>query len=226
MTAVTYHDAGTTLHGELFRSRPGLPGVLLIHGGAGLDEHARTQARRWAGLGYAVFACDMFGEGVAGDRERVIACLTGLRDNPGRLVRRAGAGLGALREHGQVSGPVGAVGYCFGGLAALTLARAGAGIDAAVSIHGTLTTPTPARAVAARILVCHGSADPHVPVEQVTAFIAEMDRARADWQLNIYGGAVHGFTHAGAAPAPGIAFHEEADRRSFADAATFLAALR
>jgi dienelactone hydrolase len=226
MAAVTYHDGDTTLHGELFRSRPGLPGILLVHGGAGLDEHARSQARRWSAAGYTVFACDMFGEGVAGDRERVIACLTRLRDDPDHLVRRASAGLDALREHGETAGPAAAVGYCFGGLAALTLARAGAGIAAAVSIHGSLSTPTPARAVPAKVLVCHGSADPHVPAEQVTAFTREMDDANADWQLNIYGGAMHGFTHTTPTPVPGVAFHPEADRRSFADAARFLADLR
>ena len=64
------------------------PGILLIHGGAGLDEHARDQARRYAELGYTVLACDMFGDGVAGDPERVMACLTALRNDPAFLVRR------------------------------------------------------------------------------------------------------------------------------------------
>ncbi len=72
------------------------PGILLIHGGAGLDAHAREQAHRYAGLGYAVLACDMFGDGIAGDRERLMACLLALRDDPDRLVRRGQAGLAAL----------------------------------------------------------------------------------------------------------------------------------
>ena len=45
------------------------PGVLVIHGGAGLDDHAREQAHRYAELGCVAFACDMYGRGVAGDRE-------------------------------------------------------------------------------------------------------------------------------------------------------------
>ena len=72
------------------------PGILLIHGGAGLDAHAREQACRYAALGYAVLACDMFGDGIAGDRERVMACLLALRDDPDLLVRRGQAGLAAL----------------------------------------------------------------------------------------------------------------------------------
>jgi dienelactone hydrolase len=225
---VTYSDNGTPLTGVLCRDeaqREKPAGILLVHGGAGLDGHAREQAERWAALGYVVLACDMYGDGVAGDRDRVMATVTALRDDPALLVRRGEAGLTRLRA--ETEGPLAVVGYCFGGLAALTLARSGLELAAAVSIHGSLTTPRPARpgTVRARLLVCHGASDPHVPMEQVVAFTREMEDAGADWQLTIYGGAVHGFTHRHAAPGvtPGVAFDERADRRSFRDAARFLA---
>jgi dienelactone hydrolase len=130
-----------------------------------------------------------------------------------------------LRRHAGPAAPLAALGYCSGGLAALTMARQGEPIVAAVSIHGSLHTPAPATAVAARLLVCHGAADPHVPFSQVEAFAAEMTAAGADWQLTMYGGAQHGFTHAHARPGetPGVAYDERADRRSFADATAFLA---
>ena len=126
-----------------------------------------------------------------------------------------------------------AVGFCFGGMAALALARAGtdltgAELAGAVSIHGSLATSRPAEpgAVTARILVCHGAADPHVPLGDVTAFAAEMDHVAADWQLIMYGRAQHGFTHRHAVPGamPGVAYDRLADERSFAAARAFLAA--
>jgi dienelactone hydrolase len=225
---VTYSDAGTALTGVLYgveASHGELPGILLIHGGAGLDAHAREQAERWAGMGYVVFAGDMYGDGVAGDRQRVMACLTALRDDPALLAGRAEAALDQLRP--ETGGRLAAIGYCFGGMAALTLARAGSELAAAISIHGSLATPSPARpgAVRARVLACHGASDPHVPMEQVAAFAREMDDARADWQLTMYGGAVHGFTHRHATPGatPGVAYDERADSRSFADANRFMA---
>jgi len=208
------------------------PGILLIHGGAGLDAHAREQAHRYAGLGYAVLACDMFGDGIAGGRERVMACLLALRDDPDLLVRRGQAGLAALAGCPEAAGPMAAVGFCFGGMAALALARAGtdlAGIALAgvVSIHGSLATGRPARpgAVAAKILACHGAADPHVPPADVAAFAEEMNHAGADWQLVMYGRAQHGFTHQHATPGamPGVAYDRLADERSFAAARAFLA---
>jgi dienelactone hydrolase len=227
---VTYQDGDTPLTGVLCRdgARDGqVPGLLLVHGAGGLDEHPRGQARRYAELGYAVLACDLFGPGVTGDRERVVACLTALRDDPAMLVRRAQAGLTALAGSPGVDGRLGAVGFCFGGMAVLTLARAGLRLAGVVSVHGSLATSAPASPgeVHARVLVCHGAADPHVPLSDVTAFAQEMETAGADWQLIMYGGAQHGFTHEHAVPGaiPGVAYDPQADQRSFAAAREFLA---
>jgi dienelactone hydrolase len=228
--ALPYADLDTTftgvLHWNPIHTEP-RPGILLIHGGAGLDEHARGQARRYAELGYVVLACDMFGDGVAGDRDRVLACVLGLRDDPELLVRRGLAALAALSSLPESNSSVAAVGFCFGGMAALALARSGAPLGAAVSIHGSLATARPAQpgAVTARLLVCHGSADPHVPMGDVTAFAEEMNSARADWQLTMYGQAAHGFTHRHAVPGamPGVEYNQAADELSFAAVRDFLA---
>jgi dienelactone hydrolase len=182
----------------------------------------------------------MFGPGVAGNRERVMACLLALRDDPELLVRRVWAGLTALAGCPEAAGPLAAVGFCFGGMAALALARAGAdlagpdlasaGLAGVVSIHGSLATTRPAvsRRVTARILVCHGASDPHVPPGDVTAFAEEMNQADADWELVMYGRAMHGFTHRHAVPGapgamPGVAYDRLADERSFAATRAFLA---
>jgi dienelactone hydrolase len=224
-----YTDGGTPLTGVLCRDgnrTESRPAILLVHGGAGLDEHARDQARRYAALGYVVLAADMFGEAVRGRRDRIVSCLTGMRDDPDSMVRRARAGLAALERCPGTSGRTAAVGFCFGGMVALALARAGAPIDGAVSIHGSLATVRRAGAggVRARVLACHGALDPHVPLTDVTAFADEMNAAGADWQLIMYGGALHGFTHSRATPGevPGVAYDPAADRRSFTAAASFL----
>jgi dienelactone hydrolase len=228
--SLSYRDADTALTGVLHwnEALPGRrPGILLIHGGAGLDQHARDQARRYAHLGYAVLACDMYGDGVAGDRSRVMACLAVLRDDPALLVRRGQAGLTALSRCHEVSGQMAAVGFCFGGMAALALARSGANLAGVVSIHGSLATSMPAEpgAILAKLLVCHGGSDPHVPMDHVANFTTEMNHAEADWRLNIYGRAMHGFTHTHAVPGatPGVAHDPVADQLSFVDATAFLA---
>jgi dienelactone hydrolase len=222
--ALSYSDLDLPLTGALYWGDQRAPaaGILLVHGGAGLDEHAREQARRYAELGYTVLAADMYG--VAGDRERIMACVMALRDDPALLVRRGTAGLTALAECAEAKGVLGAVGFCFGGMAALTLARAGADLAAVISVHGTLSTSAPAEpgAITARVLVCHGAVDPHVPMSQVVDFTEEMRAADANWQLIMYGRAVHGFTHRQPSAIPGVAFDADADAASFAAASRLL----
>ena len=228
--AVSYLDGEVPLTGQLHwnASQHGKrPGILLVHGGAGLDDHAKYQAARYAAAGYIALACDMFGDGVAGSRDRVIKFLTTMRDDPSRLVERGTAGLTALSLCPEVDGRFAAVGFCFGGLAVLALARSGAPLAAAVSIHGSLATTRPAEpgSVEAKVLACHGALDPHVPLQHVTDFAEEMNHAAADWQLIMFGGAMHGFTHrdAVAGVTPGVAYHPVADERSFAATRAFLA---
>jgi len=201
------------------------PGILVVHGGAGLDAHAEGRAQRLAELGHVVFACDMYGDGVAGDRQRVMSCINELRADRRRLCERAQAGIDVLASHPQVDGRVAAVGYCFGGMTVLELARNGFDLAGVVCVHGSLSTTRPAQpgSVKPRILVCHGALDPHSPPAHVVAFIEEMNHAAVDWQLIVYGGAMHGFTHETATgQTPGVLYHAPSDVRSSAAIQRFL----
>ena len=229
---IPYQDGDTPLTGFLVwdgARGDKRPGILVVHGGAGLDDHAKERARRLAGLGFVAFACDMYGDGVAGDRQRVMARIMELRDDPERLCRRAQAGIQILASRPEADGRLAAVGYCFGGMTVLQLARSGADLAGVVSVHGSLKTTSLAKPsqMKAKVLVCHGALDPHVPMTDVTAFSEEMNRAEADWQLLILGGAMHGFTHEDAAQSkmPGVAYHAVADARSSTAIKMFLAEL-
>jgi dienelactone hydrolase len=141
------------------------PGILVFHGGAGLDAHAEGRAQRFAELGCVVFACDMYGDGVPGDRERVMSQINALRRDRERLCKRAQAGIDVLVSNPQVDGRIAAVGYYFGGMTVLELAHGGLDLAGVVSVHGSLSTTRPAESgqINARILVCHGALDPHSP---------------------------------------------------------------
>jgi dienelactone hydrolase len=159
----------------------------------------------------------MYGDGVAGDRQRIMARIAELRADRAALCARAQAGIDVLASHPQVDGRVAAVGYCFGGMTVLELARSGAELAGVASLHGSLSTSRPAEpgSIKARILVCHGAQDPHSPPAQVAAFVEEMNQATADWQLIVYGGAMHGFTHETATgQTPGVLYHALSDTRS------------
>ena len=230
MKEIQYRDGDVELTGQLVweDARSGRrPGILVVHGGAGLDEHAMGRARRLAELGFVAFACDMYGEGVAGNKEKIMPQLMQFRTDRAKLCARARAGLEVLAAQPLVDGRIAAVGYCFGGMTVLELARSGADLAGVVSVHGTLDTPRPAPAgsLKAKILVCHGAIDPHVPMAQVNAFVEEMNGANADWQLIVYGGAMHGFTHENGPYLPGVAYNAAADARSSEAIREFLAEL-
>jgi dienelactone hydrolase len=112
-----------------------------------------------------------------------------------------------------------------GGTLSLELARAGAPLRGVVSFHGGLQTQRPAEAgsLKAKILVCTGAEDPFVPAAQVTAFIEEVTKAKADWQVIIYSGTGHSFTNpdAGRAGVPGVAYNKAADERSWKSMQSF-----
>jgi dienelactone hydrolase len=217
---IGYRDGDARLQGFLAvdADRAGRrPGLLVVHGGAGLDDHARGRARRFAEAGFVTFACDMYGEGVTANRERIMRHIGELRTNRGAIVRRVQAAIEILSSRPGVDGRIALVGYCFGGMIALEYARSGAAIGAVVSVHGGLETASPAgpASIRAPILVCHGALDPHVPMPQVAAFAEEMKNAGADYQVIVYGNAMHGFTHETATgQQPGVSYHAQTDARS------------
>lgn len=228
---VAYRDGDTRLTGLLARDADQTgkrPGVLVVHGGAGLDDHARGRARRFAEAGFVAFACDMYGDGVTGHRERIMRQIEELRNDRAALTRRIEPAVEILSSRPDVDGRVAAVGYCFGGMTVLEYARGGAALSGVVSVHGSLGTTSPAgpSSIHAAILACHGALDPHVPMSQVTAFAEEMKAAGADYQLIVYGSAMHGFTHETATgQQPGVLYDAQADARSSAAIQSFFAEL-
>jgi dienelactone hydrolase len=224
-TVIAYRHGDVELEGYLAAPKDvdaKRPGVLVVHAWMGLGGHERESAEALAHDGFVALALDMYGKGIRPKNRAEAAKQAGIYRGDRALMRaRAKAGLDRLREDPRVDrARVAAIGYCFGGGTVLELARSGADVRGVVSFHGNLDTPDPAdaKAIRAKVLVLHGAADPHVPPTQVEAFRQEMEKAGVDWQLTMYGGAVHAFTHrdAGNDPSRGAAYHERAATRSWA----------
>lgn len=203
------------------------PGILVVHEAPGLDTHPKRRAEMLAGLGYVALAADLYGKGVVGEGpEQAFALMGPLREDPDLLRSRVRAALNALTAVPEVDQTqLGAIGFCFGGMSALELARSGAPLAGVVAFHGLLDTKRPAAqgAIKAKILVCTGGADALVPAEQVDSFRKEMVAAGADVQIIIYGDAKHSFTNTAAesVPLPGFGYSQLADRRSWAAMQSF-----
>jgi dienelactone hydrolase len=200
------------------------PGVLVFPEAFGLDEHAVVRASRLAALGYVALACDLHGQGRVVDQlPDAMAELQPLIDAPARTRMRATAAMSALAARPEVDATrMAAIGFCFP--MSLELARSGAEIKAAVGFHTALATKAPAvesGVIKARVLVCIGSDDPFIPMEQRAAFEAEMRGVGADWEMNLYGRTVHSFTNQEAAKRnlpDAIRYNAEADARAWTSA--------
>jgi dienelactone hydrolase len=221
---VEYQQGSTTLEGCLawdgaLQGRR--PGVLVVHDWMGLGDYAKMRARKLAEMGYVAFAADIYGKGVRPKTPQEAAAQAGVYKNDRPLMRdRVSAALDVLGHH-PLCDPqrIAAIGYCFGGTCVLELARSGADIAGVVSFHGGLDTPSPADAknIRCKVLVLHGGDDPYVPRKDVEALQDEMRAGGVDWQLVIYGGAVHSFTNpsSGNDNSKGAAYNAKADRRSW-----------
>jgi dienelactone hydrolase len=219
-----YRDGDTELQGVLLEDerRTGKgPGIVLFPDARGIGAHAIQCAGLLAASGYETLVADLYGNGMqASDMVHAVELMHGLRANVMRWRARAQAALEALsRQHTVDPSKLAALGYCFGGSTALELARSGAPLVAVVSFHGGLASPRPGDAanIKARVLVCHGAADPLVPPAEVAAFEEQMGRTKVDWQLHSYGAAVHGFTNPEADKAgnPALGYNAAANRRSW-----------
>jgi dienelactone hydrolase len=203
------------------------PAVILFPTIMGRSDLELGFARRLAKLGYAAIVADLYGVANIGrSREECRGLMNALREDRPLLQSRLVKVLETVRGQGEVdAAKVAAIGYCFGGLCALDLARTGADLKGVASFHGLFTPPgnldgTPIRA---KVIAFHGWDDPYVPPADVEALGRELSEAGADWQIHAYGGVMHGFTNPAAnSPENGLVYNAVAEARSWRSLTAFL----
>lgn len=203
------------------------PGVLIAHTIRGRSAFEEGKAEALARLGYAAFALDVYGRAElnsSDDNKR--EHMTALIADRAELSRRLRLSLEVLQAQPEVAADrTAAIGFCFGGLCVLDIARSGEELAGVVSFHGLLNAPesSEARPIKARVLVLHGWDDPLALPESVVALGAEMSAADADWQLHAYGNTMHAFTNPAANDTTrGTVYDAAADRRSWVAMKNFL----
>ena len=215
-SSITYGHDGIELNGYVAHdaaAQEPRPGILIVPDWLGVGPNAELRAQMLARLGYVAFVADVYGADVRPSHEEAPA-LAGqyYRDLP-LLRARVQAAYETLAELPQVDeSRIAAIGYCFGGSAALEFARTGADIRGVVSFHGRLIAhdPSDADAIRAKLLILTGGADPVVPDSDVHAFQDELRAVpHVDWQVVTYSGAPHAFT------VPGQSYRPLADARSW-----------
>ena len=224
-----YHHGEQEMHGYVAYNDDGKqrPAVLIVHDWSGRNEFVCNKALMMANLGYVGFAIDMYGHGRIGETtDEKLALMQPLVNDRLLLRDRVTAALDALITMDEVDDSrIAAIGFCFGGLCVLDLARSGASILGAVSFHGLLGAPLdlPSNTIKAKILALHGYDDPMVSQLQVNDFCQEMTKASVDWQIHMYGHTQHAFSNPEAHDKVlGTIYNPDAERRSLQSMTNFL----
>ena len=232
MSLYEYSDGDTLFEGYLAidqDQKTKRPCVMVAHAWDGPNDHFNSLAEKLAKKGFLGFAIDVYGKGKRGKIDGDNAHLMNpLIQDRSLLQKRLLAAFNEIQKHPLVvRDKIAIIGYCFGGLCALDLARANpSGLKGSISIHGGLIPPDVLdqhQKIDASILVLHGLEDPIVPQETVLNFIDEMTKYEADFQIHCYGHAKHAFTFVGAdIPEFGIKYNAKAHYRSEASIHNFL----
>lgn len=228
---VEYSQDGKTFEGFLAwdgGKSGSRPGVVISHAWGGAGEFEQDRARDLAQLGYAGFCLDLYGKGVRGSNpEENSKLMQPFLKDRALLQSRMQLAVDVARKQEQIDdAKVAAMGYCFGGLCVLDLARTAADVRGVVSFHGLFAPPgnTAGNKIKAKVLALHGWDDPMVPPDAVVALAAELTEAGADWQIHGFGHTKHAFTHPEAQdPAHGLQYNESAKNRSWKMLVDFLA---
>ena len=217
--SVTYTVDGLKYEGYYATPAKSRGLILLIHDWDGLTGYEEQRAEMLAGMGYSVFAADLFGKGVRPtevvDKRQHTGELYQNREKMRALMRGA---MATARDLGARGDAV-AMGYCFGGAAVLELARSGEALKGFATFHGGLGTPDGQdySAVAGKVLVYHGTADGAVTMEQFASLAEQLEAAKVAHEMVTYSGTPHAFTVFGSP-----AYREEADRKSWSSFTGFL----
>lgn len=203
------------------------PSVLINHAWLGRNDFVAEKAIKLAELGYFSFAVDMYGKDVLGqNKEEGAELMQPFMDNRSLVLRRMEAALYAVKLLPWVDDKkIAAIGFCFGGLCVLDLARSGANIKGVVSFHGLLVMPEKlsTQSIKAKVLVFHGNDDPMATSDQLPALQKELTQTGADWQIHNYGNTMHAFTNPLANdPDFGTVYQPDADKRSWVSMQNFL----
>lgn len=175
-----------------------VPGILVAPEWWGVVDYPKSVVERLAKAGYAAVAMDVYGEGkLTTDAamanmwmEQVLADQDMLMERCRLILTDFGDQLGVNRDN------LGAIGFCFGGKVVLDMAREGMPLKAVATFHGNLAPKQAAdNQFKAKVLVAHGGDDSMVSMDAVEDFKKEMDNVSADYTVDVYEGAKHGFSN-------------------------------
>lgn len=170
------------------------PALVIIHEWSGLTDRVRQLADDFASEGYVTLAADLYGGKTGANRDENSALMQEAHDNMDAVIANLDAAAGYVRDRADVTGRVGAIGWCFGGGIALSYGLEGETHEATAIFYGSLVDdPDRLAALDHEVYGTFAEMDNGIPVEAVAAFEAALESAGVESDLHVYDAVNHGF---------------------------------
>ncbi|MGD8278720.1 MAG: dienelactone hydrolase family protein [Gemmatimonadota bacterium] len=195
-TAVHYFAQDTTTTGYLAvpEGEGPFPALILIHEWNGLGDRVRQVADALAAEGYIALAADLYSGRTGSNPDENVALMTEVNDDPATMIANLNAAVTFLRARPDVTGRIGAMGWCFGGGVALSFGLDGENHDATAIFYGRLIDdPARLASLSHEIYGTFAGLDQGISREQVDGFARALREAGIPNDIHIYDDVQHGF---------------------------------
>ncbi|MCG6954676.1 MAG: dienelactone hydrolase family protein [Gemmatimonadetes bacterium] len=170
------------------------PALIIIHEWNGLVDRVRQVADALAAEGYVALAADLY-SGRTGSSPEENRALVGevMADQP-RMIANLDSAVAYLKRHPDVSGRIGAMGWCFGGGVALSFGLDGVNHDATAIFYGQLLDdPVKLAHISHEVYGTFAALDRSIPPSVVERFVAALHEAGVPNDVHVYDDVNHGF---------------------------------
>jgi len=170
------------------------PAIILIHEWNGLVDRIRQMADDLAEEGYVAFAVDLYHGRTGANREENMRLVQAARAEPQAMIENLNAAVAWLEGRDDVTGRIGAVGWCFGGGVALSFGLDGVEHEATAIFYGSLVDdPERLAALDHEVYGTFAELDDGIPPERVEAFAGALRAAGIENDIHVYDDVNHGF---------------------------------
>jgi carboxymethylenebutenolidase len=193
---VAYFDADPDTRGYLAvpEGAGPFPSLVIVHEWNGLVERVKQVADDLAAEGYVVLAADLYSGRTGSDRDENMALVRETRGDMETVIANLDAAVAFLRARDDVTGRVGAMGWCFGGGIALSFGLDGVNHEATAVFYGQLVDdPERLAAMDHEVYGTFARLDGGPSPEDVASFEAALQSAGIEHDLHIYDDVDHGF---------------------------------
>jgi carboxymethylenebutenolidase len=170
------------------------PALVIVHEWNGLVDRVRQVADAFAAEGYVTLAADVFSGKTGSSPEANMALVQTAQADMPKVIANLDAAVAYLKARPDVTGRVGAMGWCFGGGIALSFGLDGEQHDATAIFYGALVDdPAKLAKIDHEVYGSFARLDTGIPPESVQRFESALRAAGIPNDIHIYDDVNHGF---------------------------------